>query len=156
MSVPAVPLDQPSQTPVLELSDRLAHLFKHAQMRLAELTAAALAPSDITGRELAVLLVIADQPPTSQLQIATRMGVDRTTMVALIDALEHKQLVERQPDPADRRRNVVALTNAGRKTTHQAAAAADKAERAFLEPLPPEDAATVRQTLRLLAFPDTE
>lgn len=125
-------------------------------MRLAELTAAALAPSEITGRQLAVLLVIAEQPPTSQLQIATRMGVDRTTMVALIDALEHKKLVERQPDPTDRRRNVVAMTSSGRETTQLAATAADKAERTFLEALAPADIAIVRHALRLLAFPGEE
>jgi DNA-binding MarR family transcriptional regulator len=140
--------------PVAGLADRLAPLLKHAQLRLAELTAAALAPSQISGRELAVLLVIAAQPPASQLGIATGMRVDRTTMVALIDELERKGLVERRPDPVDRRRNVVALTRAGRTTTRRAAAAADRAERAFLAPLSTDEVAAVRRALRLLAFPD--
>jgi DNA-binding MarR family transcriptional regulator len=138
---------------VPELAHRLSYLFKHAQLRLAELTGAALAPLRITGRELAVLLVIAEEPPASQLRIATRMGVDRTTMVAIIDELERKGLVERRPDEVDRRRNVTALTSAGRTTTRQAAAAAEKAERRFLEPLSADDAAIVRGALRRLAFP---
>jgi DNA-binding MarR family transcriptional regulator len=142
--------------PVPELVDRLAHLLKHAQLRLAGLTVEALAPFNVSGRELAVLLVIADQPPASQLQVANRMGVDRTTMVALIDELERKRLVERRPDPADRRRNVVALTRSGTGITQQAAAAAGHAEQEFLKPLSNDDAAAIRRALRVLAFPDED
>jgi DNA-binding MarR family transcriptional regulator len=90
----------------------MGYLLKHAQLRMAELNAAALAPFGITGRELAVLLAIDSQAPLSQQEAAGRLGVDRTTMVALIDELEGKQLVQRRQDPADRRRNVVALTPA--------------------------------------------
>ncbi len=154
--MPACSPDRPPPAPVPELADRLAHVLKHAQLRLADLTAAALAPLGITGRELAVLLIVAEQPPASQLQVATRMGVDRTTMGALIDSLERKGMVERRPDPADRRRNVVALTSAGRKATKLGASAAYKAERAFLKPLSTDGAATVRLALRLLAFPNEE
>jgi DNA-binding MarR family transcriptional regulator len=152
--VPARPSDLPPFSPVPELAHRLSYLFKHAQLRLAELTGAALAPLGITGRELAVLLVISEEPPASQLQIGTRMGVDRTTMVALIDELERKGLVERRPDDVDRRRNVTALTTLGRTTARQAASAAEKAERRFLEPLALTDAAVVRRALRRLAFPE--
>jgi len=154
--VPASPRDRSPSTPVPELADRLGHLIKHAQLRLADLTAAALAPLGISGRELAVLLVIAEQPPTSQLQVATRMGVDRTTMVALIDDLERKGLVERRPDPTDRRRNVTAATSSGLTTTKQASIAAEQAERLFLAPLSGDDIASVKRALRLLAFPNEE
>ena len=67
----------------------------------------------MTGRELAVLTVLAGDEPASQQQAAQRLGVDRTTMVALVDALEGKGLVQRHADAADRRRNVVELTAAG-------------------------------------------
>ena len=42
---------------------RLGYLLKHAQLRLAELTAAAMAPFGITGRQCAVLIAIDSQPP---------------------------------------------------------------------------------------------
>src|ERR1044071_5902178 len=86
---------------------------------MAELSAAALAPFGITGRQLAVLLAIDSQAPLSQQEAAGRLGVDRTTMVALIDELEAKELVQRKQDPADRRKNVVALTAAGRATLRE-------------------------------------
>ena len=120
---------------------RLGYLLKHAQLRMAELNTAALAPFGVDGRELGVLLVLAGEEPASQQQVARRLGVDRTTMVALLDALEAKGLVSRHPDEADRRRNVVELTEAGQDTLRRGTEASDAAERAFLAPL---DAATAR------------
>jgi DNA-binding MarR family transcriptional regulator len=117
------------------LSSRLGYLLKHAQIRLTGLTTAALAPFGLNGRELAVLTVLAGHEPASQQQAAARLGVDRTTMVALVDALQAKGLVARQPGAGDRRRNVVSLTEHGRDTLERATKASDEAERQFLEPL---------------------
>jgi DNA-binding MarR family transcriptional regulator len=139
--------------PVPALALRMGYLLKHAQLRMAELNAAALAPFGITGRELAVLLAIDSQAPLSQQEAAGRLGVDRTTMVALIDELEGKQLVQRRQDPADRRKNVVALTPAGRATLRKAGKASDEAERRLLAPLTGDQAAQVREALRMIAFP---
>jgi DNA-binding MarR family transcriptional regulator len=144
---------EPPVPPVPALGGRLGYLLKHAQLRMAELSAAALAPFGITGRELAVLLAIDSQAPLSQQEAARRLGVDRTTMVALIDELEGKQLVQRRQDPADRRKNVVALTPAGRVTLRKAGKASDDAERRFLAPLTGDQAAQVREALRMIAFP---
>lgn len=138
--------------PPPELAGRLGYLFKHAQMRLAELTADALTPYGISGRELAVLLVLANREPASQQDAARRLGIDRTTMVAFIDTLEDKGLVERQPDPDDRRRNVVALTDAGRDTLRRATEASNKAEQRFLAPLTRAAGENLKQSLaRLIA-----
>lgn len=132
---------------------RLGYLLKHAQQRLAEVTAPALAPFGITGRELAVLMSIDDLTPLSQQDVADRLGVDRTTMVALVDGLEAKNLVTRRPQEGDRRRNVVELTDAGRDTLHRAGDAAAEAERRFLAPLSPAAAAEFIQSLRTLVPP---
>jgi DNA-binding MarR family transcriptional regulator len=126
---------------------RLGFLLKHARQQLAELTSAALAPFGISGRELAVLLELAACEPASQQQAAQRLGVDRTTMVALVDGLEGKGLVGRRPQADDRRRNVVELTELGRDTVEQAGQAAQAAEREFLAPLSPADGEQFRQAL---------
>jgi DNA-binding MarR family transcriptional regulator len=131
---------------------RLGYLLKHAQLRLAEFTAPALAPFGITGRELAVLITIDHPVPLSQQDVAGRLGVDRTTMVALIDGLQDKGLVERRPDPADRRRNVLALTRAGTSTMTGAIAASDAAEARFLSRLSADEAASLRAVLQAIAF----
>ena len=136
--------------PPAELSGHLAYLLKHAQLGLAELTASALEPYGVSGRELAVLTVLAAGEPASQHQAAQRLGVDRTTMVALVDALEDKGLVRRQPHAQDRRRNVVGLTEAGLEVLHRGGQAARDAERRFLAPLPAQDARQLRNALLTL------
>jgi len=119
------------------LTSRLGYLLKHAYLALADASAEALAPLGIDGRELAVLAVLAAHDPLSQLEVAGRLGVDRTTMVALVDTLETKQLVARRRSPHDRRRNIVELTATGREVLHDAELTRQDVERRFLAPLSP-------------------
>src|SRR6266702_3982194 len=117
--------------PLPALAGRLGYLLKHAQLRLAELTSAAMAPFGITGRECAVLIVIDSHAPLSQQEVAVRLGVDRTTMVLLIDDLEGKGLVR----------------------LRRASLAGQDAERRFLSALSDEEAAELREALGAIAFP---
>ena len=139
-----------------ELSRRLGYLLKHAQLQMAELTSKALTPCGIDGRELGVLLVLADREPTSQQEAARRLGIDRTTMVAMLDTLESKGLVSRHPDAEDRRRNVVELTGAGHDVLRRATKASDDAEREFLAALSPQAAQQLRDSLlTIVVHPDS-
>lgn len=130
-----------------QVSRRLGYLLKHAQMRMQELNADALAPFGIDPRELGILLVIAGHEPGSQQQAAQRLGIDRTSMVARLDALEEKGLVSRHPHAQDRRRNVVELTAAGRKTVAAANEASERAEAELLSSLAPEEGERLRRML---------
>jgi DNA-binding MarR family transcriptional regulator len=127
--------------PPPELAGRLGYLLKHAQLGLAGLTATALGPYGVSGRELAVLTVLAGDEPASQQQAAQRLGVDRTTMVALVDALEGKGLVQRH-------------AAAGRDTLRGGGAAAAEAERRFLAPLSPRDAQQLKAALLAVIQPE--
>lgn len=137
-----------------QLSSRLGYLLKRAHLGLERLHEELLAPHGISARQLAVLLLLDSRPPESQQQVAARLGVDRTTMVGLLDDLEALGLVARRPDAADRRRNVVALTSAGRKTLAVATVASDEAERRLLAGLDDHDAAQFRAFLARLNVPD--
>jgi DNA-binding MarR family transcriptional regulator len=136
-----------------ELASRLGYLLKHAQQRLVQAAGPVMAPFGIDGRELAVLTVLAADVPLSQQEAAERLGVDRTTMVALTDALETKGLVERHRSVEDRRKNIVRLTQAGQGCLQQAGQARDEVEREFLAPLGDRLAAEFVRALRILASP---
>jgi DNA-binding MarR family transcriptional regulator len=127
--------------------NRLGYLLKHAQLRLYALTGKALEPYGIDGRQLAVLIAIDDRLPQSQQEIARRLDVDRTSMVALVDELERKGLAERRSATGDRRKNVLALTAAGQDTVREATMASN-AEREFLARLSEAEAAALRQLLQ--------
>ncbi len=122
---------------------------------MSELNVKALAPFGIHPRDLGVLLVIDSFEPASQQQVALRMGVDRTTMVAIIDALEAKGIIARHPDAEDRRRNVIGLTPAGHDILDQATTASDAAEAKLLAPLNPAESEQLRDLLARVIAPSS-
>ena len=142
------------ETPSQPLLSRLGYLLKHAQLRLGEEMERALAPFGIDGRRLAVLLVLSTEDQLSQLEVATRLNVDRTTMVALIDDLEDNGLVERRRSPEDRRKNIIELTGRGRDTLERAERARAEVEAGFLAPLGRSDADTLVRALQVLVVAD--
>ncbi|GAB2585225.1 MarR family transcriptional regulator [Paractinoplanes abujensis] len=128
--------------------DLLGYLLKHVNMQFTALTDAALKHLGIDSKDFGALRVLAGPEPASQLQVAQRLGIDRTTMVAILDTFERQGFVLRRPDPADRRRNIVELTEQGRQTFDAAETAYQEAENMFLAPLDPRAADQLRHTLR--------
>jgi DNA-binding MarR family transcriptional regulator len=122
-------------------------------VRYAELTQAALAPLGIDTREWAALICLDDQRPMSQAEIAQRAGIDRTTMVAVVDELQEKGLVRRRPHRDDRRKNAVELTTAGRDIRQRAARQVDDCERRFLAELSQPEAQQLKSALQAVIAP---
>ena len=117
------------------VSDRLGYLLKHVLARLTEAQTKALAPHGLNGRDLAVLSAVASGERLSQLEVAARLRVDRTSIGDLLDGLEDRGFVERRRSPEDRRRNVVVLTDLGESTFATAERIRLEVEREFLAPL---------------------
>ncbi|GGL92425.1 hypothetical protein GCM10010129_40190 [Streptomyces fumigatiscleroticus] len=133
------------------IARRLGYLVKHAYLDVSAFLDDALAPFGVHPRELGVLSVIAaDGAERSQNELASAIGVDRTTMVAVIDDLEGRGLVERHRSPRDRRRNVVTLTQAGATLLRDADQARLEAEKAYLAPLGEDAARALADALRTL------
>jgi DNA-binding MarR family transcriptional regulator len=132
------------------LASRLGYLLKRAQQRLLQAAEPVMAEFGIDGRELAVLTVLAAGYPLSQHEAAGRLGVDRTTMVALVDDLEAKGLVQRHRSPDDRRKNIVQLTPAGGHCLDGAGRARDEVEREYLAPLGDKLAGQFLRALQIL------
>jgi DNA-binding MarR family transcriptional regulator len=128
-------------------SHRLGYLLKHAHLRYAELTSAQLEPLGISPGEWAALNCLDEQHGLSQREVAELLGVDRTTMVALVDELEARGWVKRQPQPDDRRKNIVGLTKKGRDIRQRGARVIDECERRFLAALSEADAEYLKDAL---------
>jgi DNA-binding MarR family transcriptional regulator len=127
---------------------RLGYLLKQAHRQFMELTTTALAPLGVDTREWAALICLADERGLSQGEVAVLLGVDRTTMVALVDDLQRKRLVRREPHPEDRRKKQLELTVDGRDVLQQGALLVDDAERRFLAALSQQDAQHLKSTLK--------
>jgi DNA-binding MarR family transcriptional regulator len=83
----------------------------------------------------AVLAALDEFGADSQAALGRRSGIDRSDMVALVDRLADDGLVDRRPDPADRRRNVVTLAPAGRRRLRGIDAAVGRVQDDLLAPL---------------------
>ena len=91
-----------------------------------ELARRRLAPMGLSVQLCGVLNLLAEGA-ISQHELGAQLGIDRTTMVELIDDLERQGAVERRRNPADRRSYALSLTTRGRALQKRAAKAFDDA-----------------------------
>ena len=112
--------------------------------------------ADLPGgpRGYQVLLGSHQLGPKSQLALAQYLGLDRTVMTYLLDDLEAAGLVQRTPDPADRRVRRIALTGEGDDALAEARRRLRDREAALLAPLPPGQRDSLRMLLHRLATND--
>jgi DNA-binding MarR family transcriptional regulator len=104
------------------------------------------------GYHYRILAALHEFGPASQAELGRRGAMDRSDVVAAINELAEQGFVERTPDPDDRRRNIVTLTNAGQRQLRRLDVALDKAQDILLGPLAAEDRRTLTDLLtRLLA-----
>jgi DNA-binding MarR family transcriptional regulator len=98
--------------------------------------------------DFAVLAALEEYGALSQAEIGRRLGLDRNDVSGILARLEGGRQVDRQADPANRRRNVVTLTPAGRQHLDELQRHADAVQAELLAGL---DATERRQLQSLLA-----
>lgn len=94
-----------------------------------------LEPFDLHPREFAVLRAVGFQEGPTQQALADRLQIPRSRMVSIVDELEARELLERRPNPADRRVRELYLTVSGRRAIDEAFAEAVAFERQVTESL---------------------
>ncbi len=99
-----------------------------------ELAKRRLNPIGLTVQMCGVMNLLGEGP-VSQQELGEQLGIDRTTVVELIDDLEKKGVVERRRNPADRRSYALHLTARGRTVQKRATKAFDAAVDEFFAPL---------------------
>jgi DNA-binding MarR family transcriptional regulator len=126
----------------------LTQLAVHAH----RLASDGFAEAGARGYHYRILAALHEFGPASQAELGRRGAMDRSDVVAAINELAEQGFVERTPDPDDRRRNIVTLTNAGQRQLRRLDVALDKAQDILLGPLAAEDRRTLTDLLtRLLA-----
>lgn len=99
----------------------IAQLGAHAARRFAE----RIAELDLTPAQAGLLRAVAAEPGRSQQALAAQLGTPPTRLVALVDGLEQRGVIERRVNVDDRRLYAVHLTAAGRTLLQQLAKAAN-------------------------------
>jgi DNA-binding MarR family transcriptional regulator len=136
-----------------ELVDDLSFLLARANALSLAAGNAALSRHGLRVRSYSVLALAAGSARPSQRELAELLRLDPSQVVALVDELQARGLVVREPDPVDRRANVVVATDLGRSVHAEAAAAARAAEAALHDDLSDADRRRLTELLKRMAFP---
>ena len=96
---------------------------------------------------LVLALISGDGTQRTQLDIATQLGIDKSTLVPLLDRLERDGLIVRSTSERDRRVRIPQATLAGIKVVKQVAIARDAAINDRLAAIPPAERASFHATL---------
>ena len=97
----------------------LGYQLRRAQLAVFENFAEVVGASELTPGQFGVLVVIDANPGLSQTRLGNALGVDRSTVVAVIDRLEQRGLVLRQAAPNDRRSHALHLSEEGKAALHR-------------------------------------
>lgn len=154
MPSPARPLGAVDRLRSSVVGDDISFLLARANALSVAAGNAALVPLGLKVRLYSVLALAAGDSGLSQRELAEFLRLDPSQVVSLVDDLQSRGLVERRPDPADRRMNVVAATAAGRALAGRAHHAAEKAERATHADLTADERTLLADLLRRLAYPE--
>jgi DNA-binding MarR family transcriptional regulator len=106
----------PSRTPVpREERPDLAAMVMRLARALVDAERPVLAEHAVSMWGYIVLTALRDEPMRTQAALARAIGADKTRIIGVLDDLQARGLIEREPDPADRRVRLLRLTPAGRE-----------------------------------------
>jgi DNA-binding MarR family transcriptional regulator len=95
------------------LSQLLGFHLRMAETAMHRDFIATLKELDLTQKLAAVLTLLAESPGSSQIDLSNILGADRASILALVDRLEHRDLIYRTRSRIDRRRQELYLSKAG-------------------------------------------
>lgn len=133
-----------------EGDDSLAEAFWAVARELRHRSSEALAPWDIAPSHSRALGVVARHGTLRLGDLAEHLRIAPRSTTEVVDALEHRGLVERLPDPDDRRATLVQLTEHGQEVVAAIRTARSEQTDAFFATLSPTDRDRLRAILRKL------
>lgn len=124
-----------------------------AYQRLTQATKRRLAPFGITPVQYMVLRALWEEDRQSGAALGDRLLLDSATLTGVLDRLEQSGLVQRQPDPADRRINRVVLTTQGTELQTPVEQVVQELKHDFFGTLSAEDTERLRAYLWAIKEP---
>ncbi len=104
-----------------------------------------------------VLLALTGEPVRTQNALAEAIGADKTRIIGVLDGLQERGLIERRPDPDDRRARLLSITAEGQRVRDSVQAGIQDRENRLLACVPDADRAAFLRVLQTLhALPEQE
>ncbi len=134
-----------------DLADAPSHLIRRCQQYFGDLYAREAGARELTKQQFTVLAALEHNEGVSQTALVEMTGIDRSTLAEMVRRMLERDLVSRERTEEDQRANAVAITPGGRKALRSARNAADRAEKALLDALPPGERARFVKSLAQIA-----
>jgi len=131
------------------LEEQVGFLLRRATQRHVAIFAEHMG-EEVTPTRWAVLAKLYEAGPSSQNRLGRLTAMDAATIKGVVDRLIERRLIETQPDLADARRRVIALSEAGRRLVERSLGQAHAITRETLGPLTPPERAALLGFLRKL------
>lgn len=126
--------DHGEATPA-RLKKQLSRLTSMTAAQMTRLSREALRAAGARKDHFVVLAALAEFGPASQAALSERTSVYKSDLVAVLNDLEDGGWVRRAPDPADKRRNVITITEPGRRRLAELDRVLDEVNEHIMTPL---------------------
>ena len=133
------------------LEDQVGHLLRRAHQRHASIFQAHIGDTQLTPLQFAALVKLSDLGEVSQNRLGRLTAMDAATMQGVIRRLFARRLIERRPDPGDRRRILLRLSPSGTSLLSGCIANGGEVTDRTLEPLSRSERAALLDLLRRIA-----
>lgn len=132
-----------------QLIDQPMHLLRRALQRVNAVWQAEV--PELTAPQYATLATLAERPGIDQSALCLATAIDRSTMTTLLDRLSSRGWVNREPDPLNRRRHIVHITEEGHALLREVEPAVARVNQWTVDQLGEEGTGTLLPLLRDLA-----
>lgn len=122
-------------------------LLHRAAQRMHAITEREAVAHGLQLRDYIILSALDKTTGLTQIELGRVLGLDKTTLTSQLDRLERNGLIERRPDPRDRRARIPVITEHGEALRSAAARSADAAERHALRDFDDDDIVRLRRIL---------
>jgi DNA-binding MarR family transcriptional regulator len=132
------------------LPELAGYHLRRAQVAVFEDFARTVGKLRVTPGQFGVLTLVGANPGLTQSALARAIGIERSTMVAVIDGLERRALLERRPSPIDKRSYALVLSRRGQALIDRLRPLVLKHDRRIAERLDREERETLIRLLKRL------
>jgi DNA-binding MarR family transcriptional regulator len=134
------------------LEDCIVFLLSKAQQRAYQTSKTILQPYGVTPVQYALLHLLWEKEGQHGAELGERLRLDSATITGLLDRLAHQGLVERKPDPKDRRVNRIYVTERGRTLEKSLTEAMKQSNQNILADFTEEETQLLKSMLVRLGF----
>ncbi|MBO6836882.1 MAG: MarR family winged helix-turn-helix transcriptional regulator [Alphaproteobacteria bacterium] len=125
--------------PAYRVERQIGHLLRRAHQRASAIFQETLADPNLTPTQFAALMRLCDDGAMSQNHLGRLTAMDPATIQGVMRRLEERGLVQRAPDPKDRRRTILSPTEEGRELAKKLIPSAKAVSARTLSPLTPDE-----------------